>query len=242
MDDTLIGQPAVSLDRIELLAALDHPGCPLCRVADDAGGRYLRHFLHEFVLDVGIRAKLHRAYGFCREHAWELQRLEAALYHDNMGTATVYEDLARGVARAIRAQAPSGRVAAGWLHRERERTSRPRMLAPTGPCPACGAALFKVGYLSELLVRRLPADEEVRMKFQNGFGLCLPHFRVALGVATSEEERRILVEVEAQKFEALAAQLDTYARRLSWNHRHEPIGEEQTSPVRAIELFVGAQR
>lgn len=242
MDDAGIERAAVSLDRIELLAALDQPGCPLCRIADDAGGRYLCHFLHEFVLDVGIRAKLHRAHGFCREHAWELQRLEAALYHDNMGTATVYEDLARSIARAIRAQAQSERVAAGWFHRERERTSLARALSPAGPCPACDAAAFKVGYLGELLVRSLPTDDEIRAKFQAGSGLCLPHFRAALGIAASEEERQVLVEVEVEKFETLAAQLDTYARRLTWDHRHEPTGEEQTSPVRVIEKFVGPKR
>jgi hypothetical protein len=85
-------------------------------------------------------------------------------------------------------------------------------------------------------------DEEIYAKFQAGFGLCLPHFRVALGIAVSEEERRVLVEVEAQKFETLAVLLDTYTRRLSWDHRHEPVGEEQNSPIRVIEQFVGGER
>lgn len=89
------------------------------------------------------------------------------------------------------------------------------------------------------LVHDLLHDEEIREKFQEGFGLCLPHFRVTLRMVASEEERQLLVDVEAQKFEALAAQLGTYTRKLSWDHRHEPMGREVSSPVRVIEQFVG---
>lgn len=203
----------------------------------------LRSLLHEYVLDVGVRARLHRSGGFCQEHAWELQRLEIDVYHDNMGTATLYEDLAAGIAQTIRTNAHPGPASNGWLRLGvREGTPLLRALDPHGTCPACDAADFKVGYLSEFLMRNLETDEEVRAKFQKGFGLCLPHFRRTIQITAPEGPRQFLVEVEAGKFEALAGQLGEYLLKHTWGHQDEPKGSEQTSPARVVEQFVGKRR
>jgi hypothetical protein len=236
-------EPRVSLERIELLSALDREGCPMCWISQFAATRYLRSLLHEYVLDVGIRARLHRSGGFCQEHAWELQRLEVDVYHDNMGTATLYEDLAAAIARTIRASAQAPAASNGWLRLGgRDGSPLLRALDLRGTCPACDAAAFKVGYLTEFLMRNLRTDEEIRAKLQQGFGLCLPHFRRAVQIAAPEGAREFLVEVEAGKFEVLAAQLGEYLLKHTWGHHDEPKGSEQTSPVRVVEQFVGKRR
>jgi hypothetical protein len=160
-----------------------------------------------------------------------------------MGTATLYEDLAGSIAQTIRTNAQPGPASNGWL-RLGGRDGSPLLRArdPHGTCPACDTADFKVGYLSEFLMRNLETDDEIRAKLQEDFGLCLPHFRRAVQIAAPEGARQFLVEVEAGKFEVLAAQLGEYLLKHTWEHQDEPKGSEQTSPVRVIEQFVGKRR
>jgi len=227
------------LERIELSEALKGRGCPFCQVAAQAGRRYLRHFLHELVLDGGLRLALHRSGGFCRDHAWELQRLEVERWHDNMGTATVYEDLARAVARTIRTRPVEAGRPRWFRHRTPDRPPLTRALVPAELCPACASVRFHVDYLIDVFVRSLEHDDELRALFRASFGLCLPHFRKTVDTAASASVRRMLAEVEAQRLEALADELASYVLKLTVGHQDEPKGDEQTSPVRIIELFVG---
>jgi len=69
-------------------AALALPGCSLCRVEREAVQRYLDGFMYEDVTDVGLRAKMRAAHGFCHEHA-----AQAILVRDALGLAIIYQDI-----------------------------------------------------------------------------------------------------------------------------------------------------
>jgi len=227
-----------SLTRAELLTAFEHQGCPLCWMLRRASRRYLYHVLHEYVLDGGLRVKLHRALGFCRQHAWELQALEAEEWRDGMGTATLYEDLARSTARAIRDAAAAVRPRRRWPWTRRQAPA-PSPLQAAGECPACASTRASDAYATSVLMQALAADEEFKQRFAASFGLCLPHFTRALNASADESARRVLAEVQAEKLQRLADELGDYIRKHTVGHHDEPKGREQTSWIRVIEQFVG---
>jgi len=90
-----------------LLVAFREPGCPICRLARQAESRYVFHVLYEYVNDGEVRAVLAASHGFCRRHAWELQRLELADWGTGMGTAILYEDFVGGILTTLRESLPS---------------------------------------------------------------------------------------------------------------------------------------
>ena len=235
-----IGKSISSLARIELLDALDHDGCPLCWIVQRATRRYLFHILHEYVLDGDLRVKLHRSWGFCRSHAWALQRLEAEIWHDGMGTATLYEDLARTLAKTIQTAAaePWKRLKKSWFYK-REQSPVSHAVQATGSCPACVSVGFTERYMTEALTRALGDDETIRQKYHAGFGLCLRHFLVAVEASPTEEVYQMLLDLQMRKLTHLAEELEDYVRKHTVGHHDEPKGREQTSWIRVIELFVG---
>ncbi len=84
-------QDPIGVGYHELLGDIRGPGCPVCRGCNMAAWRYIDSLLWEFVNDGGVRARLRRAHGFCREHA--LLALEVAAEQGAAsGIATLYED------------------------------------------------------------------------------------------------------------------------------------------------------
>ena len=61
--------PARSGADIHLADAFERPGCPICRELDRGEAAYLESLLAESVNDVGFRATLDAARGFCAAHS-----------------------------------------------------------------------------------------------------------------------------------------------------------------------------
>ncbi len=142
--------PARHLAYFELRDALDAPGCPVCRLAEEAVEAAQRSLLHENVNDPGVRAGLARSGGFCREHAWRLRQ-----HRDLLGVAILHRDL---VSRFRDGLAPNG-------------PARSR-------CPACTerdeTARAAIGILAQGF-----SDPEIRRRFEASDGLCRDHFEWA---------------------------------------------------------------
>jgi hypothetical protein len=54
----------------DLLAACAQPGCPICRLEQNAISRQFQSILCEFENKPGTRQHFRENLGFCREHAW----------------------------------------------------------------------------------------------------------------------------------------------------------------------------
>ena len=102
----------------ELRDALGRPGCAVCRLAGRSVRRYLEALAFESVNDLGLRAALRRARGFCNLHAWQL--LDEA--REPFGAGIIYRDVLHACAETL-AQGEGGR----------------RDLAAGGECLACQA-------------------------------------------------------------------------------------------------------
>ena len=54
------------IDYFDLIDALKIPGCPLCNSTKEMSLEFLDNLYYERVLDVGTRARLIKAKGFCK--------------------------------------------------------------------------------------------------------------------------------------------------------------------------------
>jgi hypothetical protein len=251
----------MNLSTISLRLAFREPGCPICRLRQQAERRYLFNLLYENVNDGGTRRHLVRGLGLCPEHAWALQAIEQERWHDGLGVSIIYEDLARRVQASLReyqernpmAHADRrtrlrqrlerlgaiGRWLAGRLSRSALSASLLARVSPTERCRACDL----VGELEEInlswLIQGL-AEPEFRELYTASDGLCLPHLRRALSSAKDELAVHCLVEVTAARLDPLVADLGDYIRKHDWNNREEPKHPwERASWLRAVAFFAG---
>ncbi len=250
---------SILLVYLELKEALAQPGCPLCRLVERTERRYLSSFLHENVLDVGLREALRAARGFCPRHTRMLYEIEQDEYHDHMGTAIVHEDLLGRVVAVLErylggdgtSGEPGGRQQRGsgqwWLPFRRPAAHRGGELVaaftPAGVCPACAhVASMEEIYVHEVVVHL--EDEDFLARLRGSPGLCLPHFlkvvQAAAGPAPATEGRlQALIEIQLDQARQLRTELGEYLRKHSYEYAHEPKGAETTSPRRAVEKMVG---
>jgi hypothetical protein len=68
----MTGPVARDMVDARLLDALAAGGCPICRVRARSERSTMDAIINERVLDIGFRAELERAHGFCRRHVAEL--------------------------------------------------------------------------------------------------------------------------------------------------------------------------
>jgi hypothetical protein len=80
-----------SITWVRLTEALKREGCPICIQLVDSEEKYIRDILYEYVLDVGVRKKLHQKRGLCSRHAKLAIKAERELNSDGLHLATMFE-------------------------------------------------------------------------------------------------------------------------------------------------------
>lgn len=220
---------------LELLSALERPGCPVCRAANRSARRYLSALLWEFVNDPGTRDRLRAARGFCREHtamAVDVADAEAGA----LGMAILYEDFLR------RARADAARIAARAAGRGRKDRGRPdpeRALASRAACPCCEAAARTADDALRLLGRAAPDTRVGRLARARGSGICLPHLGRGIARAETAQQVERLVEVFDRAAAEVGAELVEAIRKHDYRFADEPRGAEMNSWRRAAAWLAG---
>lgn len=90
-DDMTRAKRGLAWSRIE--EALAGTGCPVCSQVEKSERHYLESMLYEYVLDAGVRKKLHQSHGFCSRHAGLAFEAEEKLNSDGLHLATMYESV-----------------------------------------------------------------------------------------------------------------------------------------------------
>lgn len=150
------------ITELRLLEALEHPGCPVCRVIEGADEQHLFWFLNENLIKVGgVPDDLARSLGFCSGHG------EALLRHDGarMRIASTHRVLVQRLRARRRREAERGLWRAP-IHRALSRA----------PCPTC-AATAGAGARAAVALARLLEQPEVAARYGEHGHLCLPHLR-----------------------------------------------------------------
>ncbi|MCC6179685.1 MAG: hypothetical protein IT305_30610 [Chloroflexi bacterium] len=216
----------------EVRAALGQPGCPICRLALRAVGRFIDSLAYEQVNDPGMRGELRASHGFCNQHAYRW--LNEA--HSPLGTAIIYRDVLQSTLREL------GRGAA-HAHANGSSLGRLRALLalnedmPAGLCPACQRQREAEGRYVSALLESL-RDPVVRESFDSSDGLCLIHTLRALSLGGPGVPA--VLRQTKRSVERLIDTLDEVIRKEDYRYRQEPRSEEERSaPSRAVTWAAG---
>jgi hypothetical protein len=204
----------LTLDRWQ--AALESEGCPICRLAQEAGRDFLVHLVREGKAHEAGYQRIRDAGGFCEDHTRWLRRLGAERPGDRRSLARLY----------------------GWLLDDLDPD-----LTPSSPCPACDAAAeYERTSLAALRDCLHPdaGDAKFRERFAVGSGLCLSHFVAAASVIQDGQSLRMLTDVQARAWEALSRDLKEYLRKHDYRFSREPkTPAEESSWIRAVATISG---
>lgn len=201
----------IDIFKFDTLEAFRRPGCPLCRLVDDAMRQWMDSFWREGRNAPAARRAFFAAGGFCRAHAFLLldvakgPRGAAAVVDVYTGLARV--DLERLTQQAARLESSRRR------HPTLSRASR---------CPACveeaGAVERKGAFFIDTL--RDPVAQDLYLASD---GVCYTHLEAAFAEAIADGDAEIARFL-----------VDDWRRRLG-------SVREQAAPKQIVSRYVGGQ-
>src|SRR5688572_27762822 len=103
--------PLANFTVYKLVEACREPGCPVCRLEQNAVERYLDSQFYENVNSPKWRDQLRLSLGFCREHAWLAVDKRLG---DPLGFSIIYRDLVNSVLKRFETSERPARTARGW--------------------------------------------------------------------------------------------------------------------------------
>lgn len=233
----------------DLLDACKQPGCPVCRLVNQAVDRYLDNLFYENVNDGDLRAQLRSSLGFCHEHAW--LAIKPGL-GDALGVAIIYHDILTNILRKL-PEAGNGSQGQGWLSSllgqgpnqlSEQSKEIVNVLNPHEPCPVCQ----KRDQATELYLSELSnslKNEKMLASLEESDGLCLPHLSLAFKENTRDvdiEAFSMLLTISRKKLTALDQELSEIIRKNDYRFRDEGFGEEGNAWRRVIRVSVGEKR
>jgi hypothetical protein len=213
----------------DLFNAFTLPGCPVCRLTLGSVHHYLDSLIYEYVNKPATHTAVRAARGFCPAHAWHIQE------HINasaLGIAVLYEGLIRTMLRDMGNVNPQGG--------RRQVTRAANALEPQAACPACAHQAIVEDHLIRNLIEQL-AQDEFADAFRQSAGLCLPHLRQALERQGDIAAKARLIAIQQDIWTQLQRDLAEFIRKHDYRFADEAMGDEGTSPRRAIEQMAGAK-
>jgi hypothetical protein len=210
-----------------LSQAFDQPGCPICRLTADSVHHYLEALMYEYVNKPPTHMAVRAARGFCPMHAWHvLEQINASA----LGIAILYEGLVRNMLKDMGEVTPdSGR---------RQVAQATSAIKPREACPACTHRDTIENHLLRNLLEHLK-QEEFANRFRQSAGLCLPHLRQALDQQGAMAAKALLITIQQDIWSRLQRDLAEFVRNNDYRLIREEMGDEGTSPRRAIEQMSG---
>ena len=212
----------------------------------EAADGFVEALLYEGVTDPDRRQTLRQSKAYCYEHAWSLERTGASL-----GTAIITQDLYTRAAAAVdsmrfeRARSHPLRRFLDRLRGHSPEHANARLAGALGPqreCPACVWSDKMERLYLEDLIKYLTGEHGLLADFQASDGLCLPHFRRALGLVPDEAVFKELAGAQLVIWERLIDDLGEFARKNDHRFRDERMSpREGDAWLRAISSLVGAK-
>ena len=228
----------------ELLSTLKQPGCAVCRSVDAAVRQRIDAFLYEQITIIERRTEIREARGFCSAHGTLLNGVGYML-----GNAILQQDVLNDVLREI------GKVLPTSKHEEAKKRSIKNFaqglfnkagaiasaIKPKRECVLCEYERDREAMYLRALINDLH-EPELRTAFEASSGLCLPHFRVALGLNEMKGENLpMLIEIEIDILSKLKAEVDEFLHKsnASFGFTQADMGDEADAPLRALKMVSG---
>ncbi|NOX63569.1 MAG: hypothetical protein GXP42_16725 [Chloroflexi bacterium] len=219
----------------ELQDALSEPGCPICRIGEEAGRRMLDGLLYESVNDPTAREKLKDSLGFCHVHSRQLLTFSG----ERLGAAIIERAVLQEAIRRLSqvAKPSSSSRLRNWLS---DNGGEESALPPGGPCPICDHQAAVEKRAVEELMRHLM--DEFKEPLRVAGGLCWPHLQLALRVKRKARAKSVLLEIQESAWKELSGHLDEFIRKRDYRFRHEGLSEQEAASIeRAIAALTGGR-
>jgi hypothetical protein len=221
----------------KIVEACREPGCPICRLEQQGVERYLDNQFYENVNSPPWRGRLRASQGFCHEHAWLSVNKRLG---DALGFSIIYQDIVNNLLHSLDEDA---NVGAPLRRRSSLRDQIERvvtMLTPRKRCPVCEHREEIRRSILSALVEELPATE-MRDALQASDGLCLPHWKLALGYINNGSVYEALFTIQRTKLEGLKNELAEFIRKNDYQAIKEGFGSEGNAWLRAIAIIAGSR-
>jgi hypothetical protein len=197
--------------------------CPLCRVAHKLEGEYVWYFFDQYSGQDWALDEVRRSWGFCREHADMLRRVEVDGLSSTLGISKVYLDTLDGLAAQLEELDLN-------------------LVPERGQCPGCAYRDEGVHRNARYLLDELSESERSLELFKKSPGLCMPHFELVWRATSSDDERGLMLEVQRRVVADVAEDLREHIGKHDHRRKGEPKGKESDSWLRAIRLTAGWNR
>ena len=221
---------------VKLEESLDGAGCPVCNQVGRSEAHYLESMLYEYVLDAGVRKKLHHSHGFCTRHAATALEAEKKLNSDGLHLATMYDSVLDEGLRILKNQI----TALEELEKEKRRRRPEKQVHPAhaSKCFVCEfAAEAEAGAVHGLLYFSRDRDF-LKMYAASKAIICFRHIEALVKERVGLE----LVSETVQKVEKLKVNLSEFIRKHDHQSAHDYREDELNSYVSAVRFFAGSCR
>ncbi len=216
------------------------PGaCPICRLVLADEERRLE--AHDAVDAMAADEVL----ALCNAHAWRLAERghTAALGQASMASISHLAQALAAPARSAASRRNGALFDLGALF-DRGGTAGARLavaLDVADDCVWClDRAAVEATAIDRLLASVRPGQAVLEALAASG-GLCQMHFAWTMARGQGSAAAALLARVQVERWSALLADLEEYLRKQDYRFRHEPRGEEQSSPWRATGQVAGAR-
>lgn len=239
--DALHGDVMKPFSYYDLVEAFAQPGCAICRLLQADARRFLESVFFEYVTDRDVQGAFRASRGLCNLHGGQLRDLKVG----NNGVAILYEQALHEIVTLLEdlphlpaQERVLGRLFGMQAHPQGEQIAHD--LAAQEPCMCCAALdAGEKQYLAVLA--EASAGEALRDAYLKSTGLCLPHFRGLLTQLDDRDQVRVFVEKQKAVWSSLIAELQLFRARIDTSGGVQPMGDEGTSWLRAIDACGGAR-
>jgi Family of unknown function (DUF6062) len=231
--------PQHNFIRLDLIEALQHPGCALCYLAQHKSQRYVESLLDSAVIDVEQRDVWRDAKGFCHWHAGMAIAVPQAASSLAILYADVLADETRHLA-TLTASLPS----APWQHQFWRRHIGKRIQLwlrtwrPRQACPAC-----RLWHEQEQLYLTVLLDDwhdaTLFSAFAQSSGFCVPHVARLMTHGSAHGHLPAFLIAQQERWQALQADLQEFIRKQDYRFAREPYGSEADAWQRVVALLSG---
>jgi GTP-binding protein EngB required for normal cell division len=200
---------------------LNHLGtCEVCQAVWQAQFKFLSKYQYELSVRPKVQEEHAANGGFCPLHTWHYEQITSP-----RGVCTAYPALLNQVAARLRSFATDGC--------ERLDSCRP-LLSPH--CPVCEVRRESESRIIDSILSRVAVSSPEQSSLS---ALCLPHLQLLLEHTEISSVREYLLLREASLLERTAEDMQRYAIKHDALRRGLTTKEEQTAPLRALQILVG---
>lgn len=229
---------------IRLEEALCGTGCPVCSEIERTERRYLEGMLYEYVLDAGVRKKLHQQHGFCTRHARLALMTELKLQSDGLHLATMFETVMEEHLRLLENQVKLVKES------KEETTKRKRKRAfgsvEVGKCFVCDFLKGSENIALHGLVYFSDDDDFIEAYRNSKTVICFRHIQMVVKEAADpvwagKIGARIL-DVTLDKMNKMKLDLSKFMKKHDYQSAHDYTQAELDSYLDVVGFFSGQMR